>query len=146
MNQGRVTLLLAIVCCLVIILAPVSVSAQGVGGVVHGAKQGVEKGAGEVEKGVEGAAQKTEEGAEAVGKGVKKAVTGKDNETTTDREKGSEMNPESQPSGNESGETQTTEAGEKNLPSTAGELPLLALFAILCLVAAGRSRIIRVKR
>jgi hypothetical protein len=138
MTPSRLTLkyILAITTCLVIILAPLSLRAQGVGGVVEGAKQGVQKGAGAVEKGAEEGAQKTKEGAEAVGHGVQKAVTGEDQNTSDQRMKGSETTPGTQTQGTETTSTQRTQTGEKNLPKTAGELPLLALLGVLCLTAA----------
>src|SRR6516162_8781472 len=64
---------LALSCCLVLVLVPVLANAQ-LGGVYQGAKQGVQKGAEEVQKGVETGAEKTKEGAEA----TKNAITGED--------------------------------------------------------------------
>jgi len=135
-------LLLAFACCLVLILAPLSVAAQTPGGVIK-------KGAEGVQKGVEGAAKGTEEGAEAVGKGVKKAVTGEDTTTSQERMKGTEPAPsttpsQKTPSGTTSKSTEPERtATEKKLPRTAGELPLLVLTGVLALAAAGVSRVAR---
>jgi len=121
---------LAVACCFVLILVPVLANAQ-LGGVIQKGAEGVQKG---VETGVE----KTKEGAEA----TKNAITGEDQNQNRMKPQESQQNPsatESQPS--ESG--QKTETGQKNMPRTAGELPLLALAGCLALSAAGLSRVIR---
>ena len=138
-------ILLAFACGLVLILAPLSVSAQTPGGVIKKGAQGVQKG-------VEGAAKGTEEGAEAVGKGVKKAVTGEDTTRSEGRMKGTqgtETRPSTTPSQTAPSDTTSKSTGtertttEKRLPRTAGELPLLALTGALALAAAGVSRVVR---
>ena len=131
--------ILAFLCCLLIVIAPASIQAQGVGGVMHGAKKGIQKGAGAVQKGAEGAAEKTKEGGEAVGKGVKKSVTGDENKDT-ERQKNSEVNPNPQEPRNPSSKTSQAATADENLPKTAGELPLLGLIGAICLAAVAKRR------
>ncbi len=148
MERLKLKLLLA-ACCFTLVLIPMSAGAQA-GGIVQGTKKGVQKGAETVEKGAEGAAQKTKEGAEAVGQGVKKTVTGEDENSSQNRMKTTETQPgtETQPSTGsketkpgETTETKPGEEGKKNLPKTAGELPLLALAGCLALACAGATRV-----
>ena len=122
---------LAVACCFVLILVPMLASGQGV----------IQKGVQGVQKGVETGVEKTKEGAEA----TKNAITGEDQNTEQNRMKPQESTTETQPSekGNMTSEQKTTETGQKNMPRTAGELPLLALAGCLALTAAGLSRVIR---
>ena len=156
MSTTRLTkILLALACCLAIVLIPVAASAQE--GVINKGAEGVKKGAEGVKKGAETAGEATKEGAESVGHGVKKAVTGEDKDTS--RMKGSETTPSTEPSQTttpsseakksttRTESTTTTEKKEseesRKLPGTAGELPLLALAGALALAAAGAVRVIR---
>src|SRR4051812_29207252 len=77
----------AVVFLFVFMLASLSASAQG--GLWDKTKEGVEKGAGTVEKDAVKAGEKTKEGAEAAGRGIKNTVTGDDSSNTTNREKSS---------------------------------------------------------
>src|SRR5215467_11122195 len=63
---------------LAMLLIPISSIAQD-GGILGGAKRGVQQGADTVQKGVETGAHETKEGAEAVGHETKKVITGEDN-------------------------------------------------------------------
>src|SRR5690349_19310118 len=111
-TKWTLAFIFAMACCLVLILTPVSGSAQGIGGTV---KHGVKKGAGAVQKGVEGAAEETKKGAEAAGRGVKKAVTGKDEEgVTQERTTGTETT--SRTRTRATAQNRRRESGEKNLP------------------------------
>jgi hypothetical protein len=126
----------------------------------EGTKEGIQKGA-------EGA----KEGAEAVGEGAKDLVTDDDpdtdkDETITDRTKPAETQPgkmsdtEAQSgtsstgaatSGRSSSDSSTTETEssasssteERELPRTAGELPLLAIAGVMALISAGTLRVLR---
>jgi hypothetical protein len=140
----KVKMLLAALCCFVLVLViPVPSSAQ-LGGVVQGTKHGIQKGV-----------DKTKEGAEAVGRGTKEVITGedqnKDQEQNQDQNQNkARMKPgETQPA-TSSTETETqkstttteTEQKEpKRMPKTAGELPLLALAGCLSLAVAGAYRL-----
>jgi hypothetical protein len=132
--------LLALACCLVLVLLPVAASAQG--GILGQTEKGVQKGAQGVEKGVKKGAEGTKEGAEAVGHGVKKGVTGED--TTTERQKGQSTTTPSTSTApeTEKGKAATTKGG-KHLPGTAGELPLIALIGSLALAAAVATKLVR---
>lgn len=136
----KLRVLAAIVCCLVLLLVPLTAKAQ-LGGVVQGTKHGVQKGAQGVQKGVETGAEKTKEGAEAVGQAGKKAITGEENKPSENRMKPGETQPTKGPTETEGGET-----GQKRMPKTAGELPLLALAGWSALSAVAALRIIRRKK
>jgi hypothetical protein len=123
------TMSIAAVCCFLLILLPISSGAQT--GIFEGAKHGIQKGAGAVGKGAEEAAGKTKEGAEAVGHGVKKAVTGEDNNQSDARTNDNQTQASTSSTGTRPGQT-----GQKRLPRTAGELPLLAFLGFLALVGA----------
>src|SRR5215471_11891520 len=86
MAVERIThkVLLAVACCLVLVLVPAMAGAQG--GVLGQAGQGIKKGAQGVQKGVETGVEKTKEGAESVGHETKKVITGED-DTSADRQK-----------------------------------------------------------
>ena len=129
MDKNRsLKILLAAACCLALVLVPIHAGAQG--GIVKGAKEGVQKGAQETEKGAKGAYGKTKEGAEAVGHGTKKAFTGDQNTPSENRMKSTEGQNEST----------TTQTEEKQMPRTAGELPMLFLTGILSLAGARATR------
>ena len=138
MTQHKVSIkfILAVACCAIIVLAPFAASAQGVGGVVQGTKHGIQKGAEGVQKGAEDVYGKTKQGAEDVGRGAKKAITGDENTSDQDIQKGSQTNTEVQRKGTPTERTTKGVTGEKNLPKTAGELPLLAIVGAACLAAA----------
>jgi hypothetical protein len=146
-TKHTVKILLAVTCCLFIVLVPLSVSSN--------AQNVLQKGAQGVQKGVETGAEKTKEGAEATGHAIKKGVTGEDTSTSTERMKSEQQTtPGTEQQTTPGTRTQTTreskrsttttgEQKEGNLPKTAGELPLLALVGALALGAAGVSRVLR---
>ena len=130
-------LILAAACCFALVLIPVSSYAQQhavvaqLGGVTHGVQQGVQKGAEGVQKGVEGTYNKGKE-----------VITREDQDqnqqqTTPSEENRMKTNPTQ--SGTET-ETQTGETGQKQMPRTAGELPLLVMTGLLSLAGARATR------
>ena len=122
---------LAVACCFVLILVPVLANAQ-VGGAIQKGVQGVEKG---VDTGVE----KTKEGAQA----TKDAITGQDQNQNQNQDQNRMKPEESQTNPSTEQKSNESETEKKNMPRTAGELPLLALAGCLALTAAGLSRVIR---
>jgi hypothetical protein len=124
------------------LLIPISLQAQ-VGGIVHGAKKGVQQGAHTVERGVEGAANKTKEGAEAVGRGTKNVITGENNNPDKKRMKSTESQSQTESTETKPTQTESKETGKRNLPKTAGELPLLGLAGCLALAGAVASGMFR---
>src|SRR4051812_40226039 len=83
-QERTIRILLAVACCFVLVLIPMTAGAQ--------IKSGIEKGAKGVGKGVEYGVDKTKEGAKAVGKGVKKTFTDDDDKTSdVDRQKSNEQ-------------------------------------------------------
>jgi len=143
--------LLALACCLVLVLVPATAGAQE--GVLDKAGHAVKKGAQGVQKGVETGVEKTKEGAESVGHETKKVITGED-DTSADRQKPttqsttpSETTTKSTTSKSTTG-TKTTEEtkGGNRLPGTAGELPLLAVMGCLALAGAAVTRLVRRSR
>lgn len=151
MTRTRIKLTaLALVSCFAVLLLPILASAQ-LGGVVKGTKEGVQKGTQEIQKGAEGAVDKTREGAEAVGQGTKKVITGEDSSTSEQRMKPQESQSSTSTSSTttetESSRTgESTKTGQKQMPRTAGELPLLALAGCFSLSAAGVTLAVRRKR
>jgi hypothetical protein len=153
MMQGKlIRAVIGLVFGFVMLLIPISSGAQ-TGGILGGAKKGVQQGAGAVQKGVEEGANKTKEGAEAVGHETKKVITGKDNTQDNSRMKSTESQPQTESTQTESTQKRSTQTestqtqqkatGKTNLPKTAGELPVLALAGCLALagaVASGLSR------
>ena len=144
-TKHTVKILLAVTCCLFIVLVPLSISSN--------AQNVLQKGAQGVQKGVETGAEKTKEGAEATGHAIKKGVTGEDTSTSTERMKSEQQTTpgteqqttpgtRTQTTRESKRSTTTTEKNEGNLPKTAGELPLLALVGALALGAAGVSRVL----
>ena len=123
-----------------LLLVPISLGAQGI---LHGAKKGIQQGAGAVQQGVEGAANKTKEGAQAVGRGTKKVITGEDDNQDKARMKSSESQSQTESTQTESTQTQSKETGKRNLPKTAGELPLLGLAGCLALAGAATTKFCR---
>src|SRR5262249_14459028 len=142
----KLKMLLAALCCFALVLMiPVPSSAQ-LGGAVKDVGHGIQKGA-----------EKTKEGAEDVGQGAKRVITGDDqnkdqntttqentttteqqNTTTGQRMKPSETTPATGSTETEQNKTTQTEGtGQKHMPKTAGELPLLALAGSLSLLFAG---------
>jgi hypothetical protein len=140
----KLKILLAGLCCFALVLMiPVPSSAQ-LGGAVKDVQHGVQKGA-----------EKTKEGAEAVGHETKKVITGEDNSQTeqtttqqntttqqkpttnqdTTRMKPSETTPETEQKSTT--QTESEKTGQKHMPKTAGELPLLALAGCISLAFAG---------
>ena len=135
-------LILAAACCFALVLIPLSSYAQlhtivaQLGGVAHGVQHGVQKGAEGVQKGVEGTYNKGKE-----------VITGEDQDqnqqqneqqkTTPSEENRMKTNPTQ--SGTET-ETQTGETGQKQMPRTAGELPLLVITGLLSLAGARATR------
>jgi len=125
---------------LFLLLAPLTAKAQ-LGGVVQGTKNGIQKGGQEVQKGAEKGVEKTKEGAQAVGQAGKKAITGEENSPSKKR-----MKPGEAQTTTGSTETEGADTGQKKMPKTAGELPLLALTGWSALSAAGALHMARRKR
>ena len=140
--------LLALACCLALVaFVPLSVGAQNV----------IEKGAQGVKKGVETGAEKTKEGAEAVGKGVKDTFSSDESRQKNETQTQTTTEPRQKPSTSESKTKSTTseqktksttstegkEKGGKEMPATAGELPLLLLAGGMALAAAGTLKLAR---
>jgi hypothetical protein len=139
----KLKMLLAALCCFVLVLVvPVPSSAQ-LGGVVQGTKHGIEKGV-----------DKTKEGAESVGHGTKKLFTGdssQDKDQNQYQNQNTRMKPVQRQPATTSTQTETqqnntttTESGQtqgKRMPRTAGELPLLALAGCLSLAIGGAYRL-----
>jgi len=133
-------LILAAACCFALVLIPVSSYAQlhtivaQLGGVAHGVQHGVQKGAEGVQKGAEGTYNKGKE-----------VITGEDqNQQQTEQQKATpseenRMKTNPPQSGTET-ETQTGETGQKQMPRTAGELPLLVMTGLLSLAGARATR------
>jgi hypothetical protein len=154
-DKFAIKVLLAIACCFVLVLLPVSTAAAQ--DVLKGAKEGIEKGAQGVKKGGEVVVDKTEDVGEAVGKGAKDLVTDDDDDninqddTTTDRMKPTETQSGTTSQGTTSSEATSetsTSAGqsesvEGDLPATAGEMPLLALFGAIALATAAALKMVR---
>jgi cobalamin biosynthesis Mg chelatase CobN len=150
-TKHTLKILLAVTCCLFIVLVPLSVTAS--------AQNVLQKGAQGVQKGVETGVDKTKEGTQATGHAIKKGVTGEDTSTSTERMKSTEQqttpgteqqttpSTQRQTTTRESQRSSTTTTEEKKnkeqLPKTAGELPLLGLIGALALGAAGASRVLR---
>ena len=137
-------LILAAACCFALVLIPLSSYAQlhtivaQLGGVAHGVQHGVQKGAEGVQKGAEGTYNKGKE-----------VITGEDqNQQQTEQQKAtpSEENrmkgsteTEQQNQTEQTTKSQTGEKG-KQMPRTAGELPLLVMTGLLSLVGARATR------
>jgi cobalamin biosynthesis Mg chelatase CobN len=146
-TKHTLKILLAVTCCLFIVLAPLSISAH--------AQNVLQKGAQGVQKGVEKGVDATKEGAEDTGQAIKKGVTGEDTSRSTERMKSEQQttprteqqttpSTQRQTTTSESKKSSTTTTEEKEkLPKTAGELPLLGLIGALALGAAGASRVLR---
>ena len=133
---------LVFLCLLVLIFTSISPQALAQEGILDKTKEGLKKGGEEVKKGAETVGEKTKEGAEAIGRGVKKAVTGDDDDKDSiNREKGTEAQPQ-KPTGNTSTSTEGSTSGGKEMPATAGELPLLALAGALAFASAAVSRVL----
>jgi flagellar biosynthesis component FlhA len=147
-------LILAAACCFALVLIPVSSYAQlhtivaQLGGVAHGVQHGVQKGAEGVQKGAEGTYNKGKE-----------VITGEDqNQQQTEQQKatpseenrmkpGTETEQQNQTEQNENYQNQTeqktkSQTGEtgKQMPRTAGELPLLVMTGLLSLAGARATR------
>ena len=127
----RLLLFLAAACCFALVLIPVSSYAQ-LGGVAHGVQQGVQKGAEGVQKGAE----------DTYNKG-KEVITGEDQnqqQTTPSEENRMKSTPAQSGTETETQENQTGETGQKQMPRTAGELPLLVMTGLLSLAGARATR------
>src|SRR5215471_3916851 len=120
-------LILAAACCFALVLIPASSYAQ-LGGVAHGVQQGVQTGAEEVQKGAEGTYNKGKE-----------VITGEDQnqqqteeqKTTPSEENRMKTTPAQSGTETETEQNQTDETGQKQMPRTAGELPLLVITGLL---------------
>ena len=142
----RLLLFLAAACCFALVLIPVSSYAQ-LGGVAHGVQHGVQKGAEGVQKGAEGTYNKGKE-----------AITGENNQdqnqqqteeqkatpSEENRMKSTPTQPgtetEQQNETDQNTKSQTGETGQKHMPRTAGELPLLVMTGLLSLAGARATR------
>jgi uncharacterized phage infection (PIP) family protein YhgE len=148
-------LILAAACCFALVLIPVSSYAQlhaivaQLGGVAHGVQQGVQKGAQGVQKGAEGTYNK--------GKDV---ITGENNQdqnqqqteqqqatpdenrmkTQPGTETKTQRNQADQYQTDQTNKSETGETGQKHMPRTAGELPLLVMTGLLSLAGARATR------
>jgi hypothetical protein len=128
-------LILAAACCFALVLIPVSSYAVAqLGGVAHGVQHGVQKGAEGVQKGVEGTYNKGKE-----------AITGEDQDQNQQQATPSDENrmktqPGTESEQNEQTKSQTSETGQKQMPRTAGELPLLVMTGLLSLAGARATR------
>jgi thiol:disulfide interchange protein len=140
--------LLALACLALVAVVPVSINAQNV----------IEKGAQGVKKGVETGAEKTKEGAEAVGKGVKDTFSSDESRQKTETQTQTPTEPRQKPAAPTTSESKSTtskqkteatkstagtEKGGKQMPATAGELPLLLFAGGLALAAAGTLKLAR---
>jgi len=151
-------LALAAACCFALVLIPVSSYAQlhaivaQLGGVAHGVEHGVQKGAQGVQKGVEDTYNK---GKEVITGDQDQNQQQTEQQQTTpseNRMKGSQAQPgstQTETETNQQGQTdqnqteQTTKSqthGQKEMPRTAGELPLLVLTGLLSLAGARATR------
>ena len=131
-------LILAAACCFALVLIPVSSYAQlhvivaQLGGVAHGVQHGVQTGAEEVQKGAESTYNKGKE-----------VVTGEDQnqqQTTPSEENRMKSRPTQSGTETETQQNQTGETGHKQMPRTAGELPLLVMTGLLSLAGARATR------
>jgi len=147
--------LLAVACCLVLVLVPARSAAQG--GLLAKLGQGIKKGAQGVEKGVEAGVEKTKEGVESVGHKTKSLVTHEDNTSADQQEPPTQSTTPSETTSTKSTTNKSTTKtksspegtktegtkGGKHLPGAAGELPLLAVVGSLALAGAVALRLIR---
>jgi hypothetical protein len=163
-NRSIRLMLLGAVCCFALVLIPISSYAQlhaivaQLGGVAHGVEHGVQKGAQGVQKGVEGTYNKGKEVVTGEDQDQQKTEEQTEQQQTTpseNRMKGSQALPgttstqtdtetnQGQTDQNQTEQTtksQTHEAGKKQMPRTAGELPLLVMTGLLSLAGARATR------
>ena len=133
-------LILAAACCFALVLIPVSSYAQlhtivaQLGGVTHGVQHGVQKGAEGVQKGVEGTYNK--------GKEVFTGEQNQDQNQQQTEQQNEQQKPgtETETQENQSDQKQTGKTGQKHMPRTAGELPLLVMTGLLSLAGARATR------
>jgi hypothetical protein len=142
-------LFLAAACCFALVLVPVSSYAQlhAIVAQLGGVTRGVQKGAQGVQKGVEGTYNK---GKEVVTGDQDQNQQQTEQQQTTpseNRMKGSETQPgtetETQQNQNQTDQNQTdqtTKSRGKQMPRTAGELPLLVMTGLLSLAGARATR------
>lgn len=154
---------LAAACCFALVLIPVSSYAQlhsivaQLGGVAHGVEHGVQKGAQGVQKGVEGTynagkdvvtgdnsqdqnRQQTEEQQTAPSENRMKGSQAEPGTTSTQTETETNQGQTDQNQTDQTTKSQTREAGQKQMPRTAGELPLLVMTGLLSLAGARATR------
>jgi hypothetical protein len=110
--------LLAVACCLVLVLVPAGSAAQG--GVLSSMGQGIKKGAEGVVKGVGAGVEKTKEGVESVGHKTKRVVTREEN-TSADGQKPTSQSTTSSETAGVTGEENTSGDGQK--PITQSTTP-----------------------
>src|SRR5215470_8042935 len=128
-------LILAAACCFALVRIPVSSYAQlhtivaQLGGVTHGVQHGVQKGAQGVQKGVEGTYNKGKE--VVTGEDQNQQQTEQQTTPSENRMKGSQaqqdQNQTDQNQTDQTTKSETKSAGQKQMPRTAGELPLLVM-------------------
>jgi hypothetical protein len=161
-------LVLAAACCFALVLIPVSSYAQlhaivaQLGGVAHGVEHGVQKGAQGVQHGVEGTYNKGKEVVTGEDQNQQQTDQQQKEQQTTpseNRMKGSQAQPgttstqtetetnQTQQDQNQADQNQTdqttksqTRGGQKQMPRTAGELPLLVMTGLLSLAGARATR------
>jgi hypothetical protein len=152
---------LAAACCFALVLIPVSSYAQlhaivaQLGGVAHGVEHGVQKGAQGVQKGVEGTYNKGKEVVTGEDQNQEQTQQPTEQQQTTPSEnrmksKGEtqtqqyqtqqDQNQTDQNQTNQTEKSQTRETGQKRMPRTAGELPLLLMTGLLSLAGARATR------
>ena len=152
----RLLLFLAAACCFALVLIPVSSYAQ-LGGVAHGVQHGVQKGAEGVQKGAEGTynkgkevitgennqdqnQQQTEEQKATPSEKNRMKSTPTQPGTETEQQNQADQNQNYQNETEQNTKSQTGETGQKHMPRTAGELPLLVMTGLLSLAGARATR------
>ena len=143
-------LILAAACCFALVLIPVSSYAQQhavvaqLGGVTHGVQQGVQKGAEGVQKGVEGTYNKGKEvftgDQDQNQQQTEQQQQNEQQQATPSEENRMKTQPGTETQENQSDQNKTGETGQKHMPRTAGELPLLVMTGLLSLAGARATR------
>ena len=142
-------LILAAACCFALVLIPLSSYAQlhtivaQLGGVAHGVQHGVQKGAEGVQKGAEGTYNKGKEVITGEDQNQQQTEQQKATPSEENRMKGStETEQQNQTEQNQTEQTTKSQTGEKGkqMPRTAGELPLLVITGLLSLAGARATR------
>jgi len=138
-------LVLAAACCFALVLIPVSsYAAAQLGGVTHGVQQGVQKGAEGVKKGAEGTYNKGKEvftgDQDQNQQQTEQQQQNEQQQATPSEENRMKTQPGTETQENQSDQNKTGETGQKHMPRTAGELPLLVMTGLLSLAGARVTR------